>query len=35
LPHLGHPGRSAYVQILQQQIPPHARSDIQQWYEVL
>jgi serine/threonine protein kinase len=35
LPHLGPTGRTAYVQMIQQQFPPHARSDIQQWYEVL
>jgi hypothetical protein len=35
LPHLGSAGRSAYVQMLQQQFPPHTRSDIQQWYEVI
>jgi serine/threonine protein kinase len=34
LPHLGSAARSAYVQMLQQQMPPHSRSDIQQWYEV-
>jgi len=35
LPHLGPSGRAAYVQMLQQQFPPHARVDIRQWYEVL
>jgi hypothetical protein len=34
LPHLGPTGRAAYVQMLQQQFPPHSRTDILQWYEV-
>ena len=32
LPHLSRPGRLAYDQLTAQQIPPHTRIDIRQWY---
>ena len=33
LPHLGAAARSAYEQMFAQQISPHTRIDIRQWYE--